>query len=70
MIHAEKVEFSDHAPLVVGGVWSGYEITKIETYHDEYPDHSEMTVIGYTGTTQVVKIWNRPVIVTYKVSKE
>jgi len=65
MLYAEKVEFVNRPAIAVGGFFNGLEVTKIEVYHEEYPDHSEMLVIPYTGNNQLGKFWNYPCGVTY-----
>ena len=65
MLYAEKVEFINRPAIVVGNSFNGFEVTKIEVYHEEYPDHSEMIVILYTGNRQLGKFWNYPCGVTY-----
>jgi hypothetical protein len=66
MVYAEKIEFSDRPPICIGGTFNGFEVSKIEIYHDEYENHSEMTAIWYHHNDQIGKSWNYPIIVTYK----
>jgi len=67
MTLAEKIEFADRPPVVVGQSFSGYEITKIEVYHQEYEDHSEMFASWWHNDKQIGKCWMVPIIVTNKV---
>ncbi len=70
MLYANKVEFQDRPPLCVGNTLYGKVISKIEVYHDEYPDHSEMIIIPYDGNEQLGKFWNYPCAVFYKPTEE
>lgn len=66
MIYAEKLEFTNQPKISIGTMFNGYEVTRIEVIHEEYPDHTEMLAIIYNNTKQIGKIWNMPVIITYK----
>lgn len=66
MLYAEIVEFIDRPAIVVGHTFNSCEVTKIEVYHEEYEDHSEMVIIPYTGNDQLGKFWNYPCGITYK----
>jgi hypothetical protein len=68
MILAEKIEFSDRPPVIVGQHFSGREVTRIEIFHDEYEDHSEMTAQWYHNGIQIGKCWNIPIVITNKVN--
>ena len=35
MLYAEKVEFINRPAIVVGNSFNGFEVTKIEVYHEE-----------------------------------
>ena len=67
MRFAEKIEFQDSPPVVVGNKFSGYEVTRIEIYQEEYEGHSELTALWYHDTTEIGRSWMIPLVITYKV---
>ena len=65
MLYANRIDFPDTTLMAVGSSFNGRQVTKIEVYHDEYEDHSEMTLIPYCGDDQLGKVWNMPCRVSY-----
>ena len=70
MLYANRVEFQDRPALVVGNAFNGKNVTKIEVYHHEYEDHSEMNIIPYNGNNQIGMFWNYPCAISYKSTEE
>ena len=67
MMLAERVEFMDRPVVALERTVLGHKIDKIEVYHSEYEDHSEMIILVYSGKTLVQKFWDFTCCVTFKL---
>lgn len=64
------VQGSGAFPMRVGDQIRDKTITSIEVYHNDYEDHTELSVLFLAGKEIVRRLWNVPVDVLYEDAYE